>query len=74
MSLRTFYKKDPNLIELLGKMFHVCDGNHRLQTWLPYIERAHLEDEDWHICVESFMLNTRDDLVELLMVMTNFNK
>ncbi len=69
-----FLQKDPNLIELSSKMFHVWDGNHRLQPWFPYIERAHPKDEDWHICVESFVLDTRDGLVELLTVMPGLNK
>jgi hypothetical protein len=41
-----FLQKDPNLIELSSKMFHVWDGNYRLQPWFPYIEWVHLEDED----------------------------
>ncbi len=28
--------------------FFIWDGNHRLQTWLPYIQHVHNEDPKWH--------------------------
>jgi hypothetical protein len=40
---------DSDLWSLLGRMFYVWDGNHRLQAWYPYIERVHPNDEDWHV-------------------------
>jgi hypothetical protein len=45
-----------------------------LQAWFTYIEWVHLEANDWHICVESFVFDIRDGLVELLTMMTDFNK
>jgi hypothetical protein len=55
-------------------MFHVWDGNHGLQAWCPYIDRVHALDEDFHIFVDSFFLNTTNGLVELLTMMINVNK
>lgn len=55
-------------------MFHICDGNYRLQVWFPYIDRVHPREKKWHICVGSFILNTNSKLVELFTTMMDINK
>lgn len=44
-----FLRGDPNLSRLLGKMFHIWDGNHKLHMWLPYMNKMHPNHEEWHI-------------------------
>jgi hypothetical protein len=66
--------EDPDLSWPCGKMFHVWDKNHHLQTWQPYIDLNHLDEEDWHISIDAFVLDTTNGLVELLIGMTNLNK
>ena len=34
-------QKDDDLKQFFGQMFHVWDGNHRLQAWMPIINRDH---------------------------------
>jgi hypothetical protein len=55
-------------------MFHVWDRNHRLQAWFPYIKKVHPFDADWHICMDSFVLDSKSGLIELLTIMRKFNK
>jgi hypothetical protein len=55
-------------------MFHVWDGNHRLQAWFPYIERVYPLEADWHICVDNFVLDSKTGLIELFIMMTELNK
>jgi hypothetical protein len=50
------------------------DGNHRLQTWLPYINRVHPYDFALHISVDAIVLDIIDGLVKLLIAMTDLNK
>jgi len=59
---------------LFGNMFYVWDNNHRLQTWLPCINSIHPNDVESHVYVNSFVLDTTCELVELLTTMTNLNK
>jgi hypothetical protein len=54
-------------------MFFVWDGNHRLQAWLPYIDRMHKTKENWHVAVDSIILDKIRQVVILLIAMTNFN-
>jgi len=48
--------------------------NHYLQTWQPYIDLNHPNEEDWHIFVDAFVLDTTNGLVEPLTTMIDFNK
>ncbi len=58
----------------LGTFFFVQDGNHKLQAWLPYINHMHNDEPSWHIFVDSIVLNTSHELVELLIATIEFNK
>jgi hypothetical protein len=39
-----FLKVDANLRGFFNKMFFVWNGNHRLQAWLPIINKDHDDD------------------------------
>jgi hypothetical protein len=41
-----FVEFDPELAHLKNRMFYVCDGNHRLLSWMGYIRRLHSSDID----------------------------
>jgi hypothetical protein len=64
----------PHLKHLQGKMFFVCDGNHRLKAWTGFKSRMHSGDKEWHISVEAIYLNTRGKTALLLNAMHNINK
>jgi len=48
-----FLQSKPSLHHLMGKMFHVWDGNHRLQAWYPYINEVHAKNKSRHVQVTS---------------------
>jgi hypothetical protein len=66
--------EDPNISLLCRKMFHIWDMNHCLQTWWSYIDLNHPDEEDWHILVDAFVLDTTNGLVEFLTSMIVLNK
>jgi hypothetical protein len=49
-------------------MFH-----HKLQVWLPYINMVHSNQEEWHICINNFILDTNNGLVEMFTTTMNLN-
>lgn len=67
-------QNSPHLKHLKGKMFFVCDGNHRLKAWTGFIARIHFDDRDWHISVDSICLDTRGKTALLLNAMHDINK
>ena len=40
--------QDDDLKCFSNKMFHVWNGNHCLQAWLPVINKDHFDDLNWH--------------------------
>jgi hypothetical protein len=44
-----FLQSKPSLHHLMGKMFHVWDGNHMLQAWFPYINEVHAKNKSRHV-------------------------
>jgi hypothetical protein len=44
----------PTLSHLKGKLFHMWDGNHWLEAWLPYINQVHANDENM-ACLSNHM-------------------
>jgi hypothetical protein len=50
---------NPHLRFLCGKMFFICDGNHRFKAWTGYIDRLHRDDKEWHYSVDSIYLDTK---------------
>ena len=65
---------NPHLSFLSGRMFYICDGNHRFKAWTGYIARLHSDDRDWHYCVDSICLDTRGKGALLLNAMHDVNK
>jgi hypothetical protein len=55
-------------------MFFVWDGNHMLQALISYIEQIHVWEESWHYAMDSIMLDTKDDIMDILITTTDLNK
>ncbi len=49
-----FLDTKPTLSHLKGKLFHMWDGNHWLEAWLPYINQVHANDENM-ACLSNHM-------------------
>ena len=65
---------NPHLQFLSGRMFYVCDGNHRLKAWTCVIQRLHRADRSWHYSVDSICLDARGKACRLLNAMYDINK
>jgi len=65
-----FLESKPSLHHLMGKMFHVWDGNRMLQAWFPYIIEVHAKNKSRHVQVTSWMLDANmencDDLRSIM--------
>jgi hypothetical protein len=55
-------------------MFHIWDRNHKLQAWFSYIKKMHPFDADWHIWVDSFVLDSKNDFIKFFTAMMELNK
>jgi hypothetical protein len=44
---------DPILSVFDEKMFHVWDGDHKVQAWMPIIDQDHRDDLEWHYFVDN---------------------
>jgi hypothetical protein len=64
----------PELRFLKNLKFFVCDGNHRLLSWMNYITRKHSKDWDWHCAVDSIILDTKGKTELVMHVMHDINK
>jgi len=67
-------KSNPHLAYLAESKFFVCDGNHRRIAWMNHISRLHPLDIDWHICVDSIVLDTRNRIGVAMQAMHDINK
>jgi hypothetical protein len=65
---------NPHLKFLCGRMFFVCDGNHRFKAWTGYSTRLHSNDRKWHYSVDSICLDVRGKAGLLLNAMHDINK
>jgi hypothetical protein len=65
---------NPHLRSLCGRMFFICDGNHRFKAWTGYIDRLHSNDPQWHYSVDSICLDTKGKVALLLNAMHDINK
>lgn len=68
-----FLQADPDLRKFSGKMFHVWDGNHRLQSWYPFINSEHPNELAWHFSVDCIMLELKGDVVAALTALHEIN-
>ena len=64
----------PELKFLINLRFYVCDGNHRLLSWMKYIDNKHSNDKDWHYAVDSIVLDTKGKTELVMHVMHDVNK
>lgn len=64
----------PDLNFLSGRMFFICDGNHRYKAWTGCIKRLHSTERKWHYAVDSICLDTRGKEGQLLNAMHDINK
>jgi hypothetical protein len=69
-----FVESDPQLAHLKNCMFYVCDGNHRLLSWMGYIRRLHSSDIDWHYMVDAIVLGTKGKTSIVLSAMHDINR
>ena len=59
---------------LKGKMFFICDGNHRRIAWMNHITRLYNDVPSWHYSVDTIILETKGQLGVLMTVMNDINK
>ncbi len=52
-----FINTQPTFSHLKGKPSHVWDANHYFQAWLPYVNDVHPNDESWHACSTTWVIN-----------------
>jgi hypothetical protein len=65
---------NPHLKFLCGRMFFVCDGNHRFKAWTCYISQLHSNDRKWHYLVDIICLDANGKASLLLNAMHDINK
>jgi hypothetical protein len=65
---------NPHLKFLCGRMFFVCDGNHRFKAWTCYISKLHSNDRKWHYLVDNIRLDARGKGDLFLNAMHDINK
>jgi hypothetical protein len=56
-NFEAFINTQPTFSHLKGKPFHVWDANHYFQAWLPYVNDVHPNDESWHACPTTWVIN-----------------
>ena len=66
-------KDDPDLAHLLGKMYFVWEGNHRLTAWWRHINNNHANEKSWHIAVDYIVVDPRRCTSVFLNAMSNIN-
>ena len=59
---------------LCGKMFFLCNSNHRLKAWISYIDRHHQDDREWQYSVDSICLDIKSKGGLLMNAMHDINK
>jgi hypothetical protein len=65
---------NPHLCFFCGRMFFICDGNHRFMAWTGYINKLHKDYREWHYFVDSICLDTKGKGGLLLNAMHDINK
>ena len=64
---------DPNLAHMVGKMFYVWEGNHRLTAWWRYTNKFHNDEVKWHMPLWCIILDPKGNNDILLNAMNNIN-
>jgi hypothetical protein len=71
--LDSMLQDDSDLSYLVGKMFFVWEGNHRLTAWQRHIIKHHSMDKDWHISVDCIVVDPRSCTAVFLNAMNDIN-
>lgn len=71
--INSFVGSDPYLSHLKDRMFFVCNGNHRLFSWMRHIRRLYSNEIDWHYLVNTIVLDTNGKSTIVLSVMHDIN-
>ena len=66
-------QNDSDLSHLVGKMFFVWEGNHRLTAWFRHINKHHSMYKDWHISVDCIVVDPRNYTADFLNAMNDIN-
>jgi hypothetical protein len=66
-------QNDSDLSHLVGKMFYVWEGNHRLTAWYRHINKYHSMEKDWHISVDCIVVDPRNCTAIFLNAMNDIN-
>ena len=64
---------DPDLTPMVGKLFYVWEGNHRLTAWWRHTNKFHANEEKWHMPVWCIVLDSRGNNGILLNAMNDIN-
>jgi len=73
-NFNTKLRNTPSLEHLQSCKFFVCDGNHRLLAWSSYIAQHHVDDPNWHIIVDSIILEMKGRISVVMHAMHDVNK
>lgn len=68
------YLRSTPLKHLVDHKFFVCDGNHRTIAWMNHIKRLHSTEINWHISVDTILLDTKDRISVAMQAMHDINK
>jgi hypothetical protein len=69
-----FLDSQDSLRFMKGKMFFICDGNHRRIAWMNRISRLYSNVPSWHYSVDTIILETKGRIGVLMNVMNDINK
>jgi len=72
--LNNVLKSQLVLKHLVDHKFYVCDDNHRRIVWMNHIMRLHALEREWHISVDSIVLDTRNMIGVAMQAMHDVNK
>lgn len=73
-AFNTILNGTPGLEKYQSSKFFVCDGNHRLLAWSAYIQHNHSNDRDWHISVDSIILEIKGKIGDVMHAMHDINQ
>ena len=72
-SFVAFLAKDGDLAHMVGKMFFVWEGNHKLTAWWRHVNNFHGSVKAWHIAPHCIICDPRGEVGIFLNVMNDVN-
>lgn len=64
---------DADLAHMVGKMFFVWEGNHRLTAWWRHVNKFHGGEASWHISPQCIAVDARQHTGVFLNAMNDVN-